>query len=108
MKRWLPLGLLLTFILAATAYLFLSKEKSKYIPRTNDPALIYREACLHCHGNKGQGSGLFYPAFENNLNKDEIFNTITNGSLWMPAFSQIRGDTLDKLIEYIHSGSYRK
>lgn len=108
MKKWFPFILILIFITASLAYLFLSKEDSKYTPKTNDAATIYHEACMHCHGDKGQGSGLFYPAFEKDLPEREIYKKINNGALLMPAFTHIKGDTLDKLVEYIYSGSYAK
>ncbi len=108
MKKWLPLILILIFISVSLAYLFLSKKESKYTPITNDVAIIYREACMHCHGDKGQGSGLFYPALEKDLSEHDIYKKIKNGALLMPAFTHIKGDTLDKLVEYIHSASYTK
>ena len=108
MKKWFPFLLLLIFISVSLAFLFLSKEDSEYTPKTDNAAIIYHEACMHCHGNKGQGSGFFYPAFEKDLTEEEIYKKIENGALLMPAFTYIKGDTLDKLVEYIHSGSYAK
>ena len=64
MKKWFPFLLLLIFISVSLAFLFLSNEDSEYTPKTDNAAIIYHEACMHCHGNKGQGSGFFYPAFE--------------------------------------------
>ena len=88
-------------------YLFFSNEKSTYIPETDEAAVIYREACMHGHGDRGQGSGFFYPAIEENLNRAEIRKLITEGSLLMPVFIHIKSDTLDQLIQYIQSGLYK-
>lgn len=108
MKKWLPFGLLMIIILVSLAYLFLSKEDSTYTPQTDNAAIIYREACMHCHGDIGQGSGLFYPALDEELDRMEIYNTIQNGDLLMPAFIHIKGDTLDKLVDFIESKSFKK
>ena len=108
MKKWLPFVILLIVIVTSLAYIFLSKEDSTYIPETDDAAIIYREACRNCHGDKGQGSGLFYPSLDEELHKAEIYNTIQNGSLLMPAFIHIKGDTLDRLVEFIESKSFEK
>ena len=108
MKQWLPFGLLMIIILVSLAYLFLTKEDSTYTPQTDNVAIIYREACMHCHGDKGQGSGLFYPALDEPLDREEIYDTIKHGDLLMPAFIHIQGDTLDRLVEFIESKSFRK
>lgn len=108
MKKWLPFGLLMIVIAASIVYFFFSKENSKYIPETDDAATIYREACMHCHGDKGQGSGLFYPSLDEELDKSEIYNSIQNGALLMPAFIHVKGDTLNRLVEYIQSRSFAK
>lgn len=99
--------LLMLITLISLAYLFLSKDESAYIPNTDDAATIYRQACKHCHGNKGQGSGLFYPALKDDLSEFEIHGVITQGAWLMPAFTNVKDDTLEQLIHYIQSKSYK-
>jgi mono/diheme cytochrome c family protein len=108
MKKWLPFIVLLVLILVSLSYLFLLKEDSEYVPQTDKAAIIYREACKHCHGEEGQGSGLFYPAFDERLDSQEIYEVIQNGALLMPAFNHIKGDTLDMLVKYIQSLTLEK
>jgi len=107
-KRWLPFLFLISVIIISISYLFFSTEESVYRPDTDDPAVIYREACQHCHGKQGQGTGLLYPAFDENLTVKKIESSIVTGDLLMPAFIYIKGDTLNNLVEYIYTRSYKK
>jgi len=107
-KKWLPFILLFAVILVSTGYLMFGNTISDYEPDSDDPRTIYREACRHCHGDRGQGTGLLYPAFEENLNPTAIEKAIVGGSFLMPAFNQIKGDTLRTLVRFIHTKSYLK
>jgi mono/diheme cytochrome c family protein len=107
-KKWLPFIFLMVVLIISMAYLFLSPDQSEYTPQSDNPAIIYREACMHCHGDQGQGSGLLYPAFDKDLTEGHIQATITEGDLLMPAFPGIKGDTLKQLVHFIHSGAYKK
>lgn len=90
-------------------YLFLAEQDSAYIPQNDDPAIIYHEACKHCHGENGQGTGLFYPDLsEDDFSKEKIRNVILNGEIFMPAFKSIRGDTLAHLVNYIYDKKFIK
>lgn len=106
-KRWLPFLFLLTAITCSLLYLLFKKNPSEYFPHTDDPAVIYQEACMQCHGDQGQGSGLFYPAFKPGMDENKIFDAVTKGALLMPVFTHIKGDTLSALIHYIQSGAYK-
>ena len=75
-KKWLPFIFLLVIILGSSSYLVLGNKKNNYKPNTDNPKVIYREACMHCHGDKGQGTGLLYPAFEDIMNKSDIEDAI--------------------------------
>jgi mono/diheme cytochrome c family protein len=107
-KKWLPFIFLLVIILGSSSYLVLGNKKNNYKPNTDNPKVIYREACMHCHGDKGQGTGLLYPAFEDIMNKSDIEDAIIKGSFLMPEFHHINGDTLKNLVEFIHSKSFNK
>jgi mono/diheme cytochrome c family protein len=106
-KKWFPFFLLVFVIVISSLYLLFSSRPSDYEPRTDDPLQIYREACAHCHGDEGQGTGLLYPAFKTNLEKEEINKAITEGSFLMPAFPNIKGDTLQVLIRFIENEAYK-
>ncbi|GEM_PF-1843609 len=103
MKRWLPFIAIIILILFFVPYLFYSKQKSTYIPRTDRPQEIYLQACKSCHGVLGKGTGMVYPSLQDmDLPTEKIGNIISNGALFMPAFKKIRGDTLQKLIDFVY------
>jgi len=106
-KKWFPFFGLVIVIVISSVYLLFSSRTSDYQPRTDDPLQIYREACAHCHGDKGQGTGLLYPAFKNNLKMEEISRAITKGSFLMPAFPNIKDDTLQVLIRFMETEAYK-
>jgi hypothetical protein len=106
MRRWLPFGVMMSIIILSGIYLFANKQKSVYVPQTDSPQRIYHEACAHCHGEDGRGAGILYPEFNAALSRDQIKKIIAGGGLFMPAFVHITGDTLDRLILYIHNKQY--
>ncbi len=108
LKRWMPFIIIIIVILITTAFLFLNKQEVNYQPQTDSPAVIYKEACQYCHGDRGQGTGLLYPGFDNDdLTIESIRHSIQNGELLMPAYVNIKGDTLQALAEFIYYKKYR-
>ncbi len=102
MKRWLPFIGLVCIALFSAIYMVLNEGDSLYIPTTNKPEVIYRQACASCHGNRGEGGRLFYPALaKEDMIEKEVRQIIQNGSMIMPAFHNIQGDTLNNLAEYV-------
>lgn len=100
-RRWLPFGIIVVIIFVM--FLFtLTTRNSIYVPDTADPVVIYKDACASCHGSMGEGTELFYPALNlEKINKSEVENIIKNGSFMMPAFTLIRTDTLQRLVNFI-------
>lgn len=105
-RRWVPFLVILGILMITMAYMFLNRQTVYYTPQTDNPAVIYREACQHCHGDKGQGTGLLYPAFGDKLTPETITEIIRNGSFLMPAYVNITGDTLKTLSLYIYDRGY--
>lgn len=100
--RWLPFGIILIIILVMSTFMLINRRSSIYVPDTYDPAIIYADACAGCHGPRGQGSGLFNLALDSEkIKQSEISNIIRNGSLMMPAFTMIKNDALQQLVEYV-------
>ena len=109
LRRWTPFFGLLAIVVISSVYLFYSQQTSAYIPATDDPARIYQEACASCHGEKGEGTGLLYPALsEEELSVKKIKKYITEGELFMPAFTRIKADTLDSLVQFVFNREYKK
>ncbi len=101
MRKWIPFILFSVLIIVFSAYFLLSTKSSDYQPVTDDPAVIYYEACAHCHGKNGRSDNLLYPDLvEEDLSVVKVKEIITRGELMMPVFKKIKGDTLQKLAEY--------
>jgi len=102
MKRWLPFIVILLIALLSGIYLLLNTTRSTYYPQTDQPGVIYREACAGCHGARGEGEHLIYPELAKEvLNRGRAQQLIMNGSMMMPAFIYIKGDTLKALLDYV-------
>lgn len=107
MKKWFPFIALISVALLFSVYLLMSGETSPYTPETNDPLEVYAQACAHCHGPKGQGSGLFYPALKpEELTAEAIRKAIIEGDLLMPAFPNINDTLMDSLAQNILNEKY--
>ncbi len=101
-RRWLPFFAFATLAIVFSLYFFLTVPSSNYHPKTDNPAIIYFEACSHCHGKTGQASNLLYPNLAGKALKPlEVEKVIRQGALFMPAFKHIQGDTLQQLVDYI-------
>ncbi len=101
-RRWLPFTVILFVVLVLFAYLLTNRSGSVYVPDTANPAKIYSEVCAGCHGTRGQGSGLFYPALDSDkMEQTKVEQIINEGSILMPQFKKIRGDTLQQLVKYV-------
>lgn len=106
-KKWTPFLIIIFIILISLVYLFYGNKTSDYMPQTDNPAVIYRQACLGCHGQNGRGSEFLYPNLvEEKLTPEKIEKFVTEGELLMPAFPHIQGDTLDGLVNYIQRQKY--
>ncbi len=102
LKRWLPFILFTVLILTFSGYFLLSSKTSNYKPTTNNPAIIYFEACSHCHGKDGRSENLLYPdLIGERLTRDEVQKIIVQGEWLMPAFKHLKGDTLKNLVNYV-------
>ncbi len=108
-KRWIPFGFFVFLIIGFSFYLFFNQQKSDYRPQTENPSVIYYEACSHCHGKDGRSDNLLYPDLDSKkLSRVRVRDVIQKGDLFMPAFEHIRGDTLQKLVDFIINGQYKQ
>ncbi len=103
MKRWMPLTGIVLIAIISLVYLLVGQADRLYIPTTDKPEIIYKQACAGCHGINGEGKHLVYPNLaKGKIEKAEIRSVIQNGSMLMPAFRSIKGDTLKLLVTYVH------
>ena len=107
LRKWLPFIVMISVAVVSFINLVFFPD-DPYKPLTDDPDEIYFEACSDCHGESGQGSGVFYPAIDNlSISHKQIEKNIVNGGWLMPKFKYIHGDTLKKLVEYIYDKNYK-
>jgi cytochrome c553 len=108
-RKWLPFTLMITLACLSFIYFILFGDNEPYFPESGDPAIIYQEACVQCHGKNGEGSGILYPAFDHSeLTLEIIRQNIKEGTWLMPRFKNINGDTLNLLSDYIYQKKYLK
>ena len=101
MKRWIPFIFFICLALILASQLFFSGQ-SQYIPDNSDPGIIYKEACLECHGNGRQAANLWSPDLSDEiLPESEIRQIVREGSWRMPAFPLIPDLLLDSLATYV-------
>ncbi len=108
LTKWLPFTGLMATILVSSLYLFFGGGNGYYKPGTNDPAVIYKEACVECHGVRGEGKGLLYPAFDKFMDEEDVAREIKEGNWRMPAFRYIRNDTLRILARFVADHGFLK
>jgi mono/diheme cytochrome c family protein len=102
MRRWYPFLILIIAIFMLVNFLIFTGQDDEYIPETSDPSVVYQQACVRCHGERGEGDGMFYPDLSDEvLFEDEVFRVIRNGDFLMPAFPNIPDSTLHNLVEYV-------
>ncbi len=106
LTKWVPFMALMATIAGSSLFLFFGGGNGYYKPATDDPAVIYRQACMECHGKRGEGNGVLYPAFDKYMDEEDVLREIREGNWRMPAFRYIRGDTLLILARYIADHGY--
>jgi quinoprotein glucose dehydrogenase len=67
-------------------------------------SLLYRTACIFCHGPNRQGNPPLYPPLRSlALSNEEVSAVISQGRGIMPAFSQLSSSQLHDLLAYLRS-----
>ena len=102
MRKWFPFIILITAVFLLVLFLIFTGRVNDYTPTTSDPAVLYREVCVACHGMQGEGESFLYPDLANELiDEEEVIDIVRDGALFMPAFPNIPDSTLKKLAAYI-------
>lgn len=74
-----------------------------YTPTTDDPAVIFQEACARCHGERGVGDEGIGPRLAGRRDSvEEVRERVIEGEGRMPRFPNIRGAALENLAVYVH------
>lgn len=107
-KKWIPFATMLSLAVFSFVYFIIAAGEDAYQPLSDDPKTIYREACAECHGERGEGVGVLYPGLADEAySREKIKQSISEGSWRMPRFKNIKGDTLDLLVQFVFSKSYQ-
>jgi hypothetical protein len=108
-KKWVPFFMILLIALTTFINMVLFSE-NPYKPVTDDPLIIYYEACSSCHGDEGISNSFIYPSLLTGKYPDKLFikRKITEGGWLMPRFNNIKGDTLINLVELVNSNDFGK
>ncbi len=79
-----------------------------YMPTTENPVVIFREACARCHGERGVGGSDIGPRLAGVGEPiDEVKKQVVEGHGRMPRFPNIRGRALQNLAGYVNELSIR-
>jgi len=81
-----------------------------YVPRATSPGrTIYLEACARCHSGEPENPKMYYWSINpKNINARYIAHKVNAGSLTMPAFPNIQGESMRKLSEYVLQHNYKE
>ena len=102
------LGVAITVVvmgfLSALIVLSLYGGVDNYTPTTDDPTVIFREACARCHGENGAGGGdgIGPRLVGSGEDPEEVKEHVREGEGRMPRFPNIQGRALENLATYVH------
>jgi len=89
-------------------FLLYTGQSEDYLPNSSDPSIVYKEACVRCHGEQGEGEGFLYPDLSlEDIDEEKVFYIVRNGELFMPSFPHIPDSTLSKLATFMSEKKYR-
>lgn len=79
-----------------------------YTPTSDNPVVIFREACARCHGERGVGGSAIGPRLAGaGEPMEEVRKRLAEGHGRMPSFPNIRGRALDNLAAYVNQLTVR-
>lgn len=101
-------ALLVMAFISALVVLSMLGGVDNYTPTTDDPVVIFREACARCHGEGGVGGSNSGPRLAGaGVPRDEVKKQLAEGHGRMPSFPNIRGRALEHLAAHVNELSIR-
>ncbi|MDX2506128.1 MAG: cytochrome c [Gammaproteobacteria bacterium] len=98
-----------TLFLLASASLTLSGCSRDYTPAPGTGGEdIFNATCMECHEAIEGKDNIFYELASDKRNTDSIAKKISSGSLLMPKFTNITGDSLKAISQYALDHSVAK
>ncbi|GKT12878.1 MAG: cytochrome c551 [Thiomicrorhabdus sp.] len=100
----------MSFVIASAALLSACSGASDYMPAAGVSALdIHNASCVGCHSaTEANGKTTFWALAPEKANAEYIKAKITNGSMMMPSFPNIKGEQLDALAEFVLANKANK
>lgn len=100
----------ISFVIASTALLSACSGTNDYTPAVGTSALDMHNAnCVSCHSAAEEnGKTTFWALAPEKANAQYIKAKITNGSMMMPSFPNIKGEQLVALAEFVLANKANK
>lgn len=95
-------------IISALVILSMQGGVDSYAPSTDNPVVVFREACARCHGERGVGGDADGRRLADlGTPVHEVRRQLMEGQGRMPSFPNIRGRALENLSVYVNQLSMR-
>lgn len=93
----------LALIATSTVMLSACSGSSDYAPEAGvAPMDMYKAACMNCHSPVDvDGKTVFWQIAPENANSAYVKAKLTEGSMMMPAFPNVKGEQLDALVKFV-------
>ena len=103
-KKWsIVMAVVVLAFVGVLLFLSLYGGQDNYRPMTNEPEVIFHQACVRCHSEKGVGGQGIGPRLAGKVvPPDEVREHVQKGKGRMPRFPNIRGEALENLAGCVH------
>ena len=100
----------MSFVFASAALLSACSGTNDYTPAAGASAMdIHKASCVGCHSaTEENGKTTFWALAPEKANAQFVKAKITNGSMMMPSFPNIKGEQLDALAEFVIANAANK
>jgi len=93
----------MTFVAASAVLLSACSGSNDYTPASDSTAMqMHTASCVACHAAvEVDGKTTYWSLAPENSNAEFVKAKISNGSMMMPSFPNIKGEQLDALAEFV-------
>jgi len=100
----------MSFVIASAALLGACSSSNDYTPAAGASALdMHNAACASCHAPiEGSERTYFWLLAAEDANAEYIKAKISDGSMRMPGFPNIKGEQLDALVQFVLDNQLEK
>jgi cytochrome c553 len=102
------MALMIMMLVSVLVILSMQGGVDNYEPSTDNPEVVFGEACARCHGERGVGGDAEGPRLAGlGVPLEEVKRQLREGQGRMPSFPNIRGRALDNLAAHVNQLSIR-